>query len=140
MVLMRIKETDPVPVRFFKWTCTVVKSSPRLVLCHAYNILKNTIGGINGKYGLFPLSKATTVSLDKADQERIQLVLANKKMVKKSQDKKNRSASVAFKDGQAKKPPTTADPAALLALQQQLPPQNTNKRATRRRAAPAADV
>ena len=97
------------------------------------------LGGTSGRYGIFPLSKGIVVSLDQSDQEKIQLVLANKKMVKRGADRKNRSASVAFKDGEAAKKPQAVDPAALLQMQQ-VPARPAGKRARKRAAAPSADV
>ena len=96
------------------------------------------IGGINGRYGLFPLSKGIVVPLDAKDQEKIQQVLANKKMVKRGADRKNRSASVAFKDGESKQQPQAINAAELL-MQAPLPKPG-GKRARKRVTASAADV
>ncbi|GAB1220369.1 hypothetical protein ENUP19_0052G0023 [Entamoeba nuttalli] len=81
------------------------------------------VGGINGRYGMFPLAKGTIIPLSKEEQDKINNVMANKKMVKKGVDRKNRSASVAFKETNEQKKisqkSTDINPAALLALQQQ---------------------
>ena len=98
------------------------------------------IGGINGRYGLFPLSKGIVIPLEQGDQEKIQQVLANKKMVKRSADRKNRSASVAFKDGEAKQQPQAVNAAELLMGGQVALPKPGAKRTRKRATAAAADV
>ncbi|KAL7721844.1 Inversin-A [Entamoeba marina] len=89
------------------------------------------LGSVDGKYGLFPLTKGTLQTLSTEEQQKVNEILSLKKMVKKNADKKNRSASVAFKstDEQIKKAQTatTVDPSVLLGLQQQQPPRRVRK-------------
>ncbi|KAL7714683.1 Inversin-A [Entamoeba marina] len=97
------------------------------------------IGSVNNQYGLFPLAKGTTIELSKEEKEKITQVLSLKKMVKKGVDKKNRSASVAFKgnDQQTKRTQqaVAVDPTALLGLQQ-----TQSKRRKTRKGVVAKDV
>lgn len=101
------------------------------------------LGGVDGRYGLFPLSKGTIVALTKEEQDKVKAVLANKKMVKKGVDRKNRSASVAFKSTEEQKKKTesatTVDASVLLALQQQ-PIQPAHRARRSRGGAVAKDI
>ncbi|ELP89784.1 hypothetical protein EIN_425060 [Entamoeba invadens IP1] len=101
------------------------------------------IGKLGNKIGLFPLAKSIVVPLEQTDLDKIKEVLANKKMVKKGVDKKNRSASVVSKETQTQAKNTknaaqvNVNPAALLAMQQ-LPTQRRAKRT--RKAVASVDV